>query len=302
MPVDNPADVEFRVANRRRRSDSAWIMVVFAIVAGCLLGYVFRPAIDSLVSKSPVDSGSGLDDVAKTQVSDSISQALTPLSSSLDEIRQSIKSLDNSESMADDDLAARDSSEDSNANPQAVNDVESLSEEIKALRLVLNDRVGHVEQLVKDGNEESRVKLEAFASKANKQLDLINDLEVSVNQLAAEVPRLQNTIRTMKPNYENPERPEKSSSESAKPKSVLETAGRSNVSMGSLVINNTSGRKASLIVNGQDQVIQPGSNSIQVPVGEVTIGHSETGTSWTLDESLWEWVGDQYVITRNWSY
>ena len=291
MPVEQPSGAENRSAFRPRRSDTTWMLVMIAIVAGGLLGYIFRPAIDNFGQTTGDENSAGLTTVAQSQVNDRIVTALTPLNTSLDELKKMVSSENGDSSMPDSEDLSRIGSTSSAAR---------ISSEIDMIRLMLNDRVSHVEQLIKQGDEEARAQLDAFVEQTSDQLNQIGNLEDSVNMLASEFPKLQDRVRTLRPEYENSE--SNPSDETTVGRSVLETDFRPTQSLGTLVINNVSARVATLLINGQNQVIQPGKNSIRVPLDKVLLRHPESNMAWTLDSSLWELFGDQYVMTRNWSY
>ncbi len=258
---------------------------MFAVVLGGLAGYVLRPAVEN--SGRPTNAGistdTGLTEIARSQVNESITEATAPLATSLDEILQR---------MRNEDQAA-----------ESANGIERVSSELDTIRLMLNDRVDHIENLIAAGDEEARDNLDAFVAQTNQQLFQMNDLENSVNQLAAEIPRLRNTVQTLRPvkpeTGEQPDTVFDPPSLDDGPDSTSQTVPSG---MGLLTINNTSARDAAISINGQNQMLSPGRNTFMVPVQQIELRHPESNTVWNLDASMWEQQGDQYVISRKWVF
>ena len=63
----------------------------------------------------------------------------------------------------------------------------------------MNDQASYVQQLIDKGDNEARANLDAYVAQTNLRLNQLDDLGTSVNQLAAEIPQIRDTVRTMRP-------------------------------------------------------------------------------------------------------
>lgn len=284
MP-ENQSQSQPRIAGRNYRSDISWILVVFAVVLGGLAGYVLRPAVENAgrQTNAGISTDTGLTESARAQVNESITEATAPLATSLEEILQR---------MRNEDQAA-----------ESANGIERVSSELDTIRLMLNDREDHIKNLIAAGDEEARANLDAFVTQTNQQLYQMNDLENSVNQLAAEIPRLRNTVQTLRPvKPETGEQPDTVFDPPSLDDGPDSTSQPVPSGMGLLIINSTSARDAAISINGQNQTLSPGRNTFMVPVQQIELRHPESSTVWNLDASMWEQQGDQYVISRKWVF
>ena len=94
MPDNQSGNNDTRAISRSGRSDTSWVIVAIAVIAGSLLGFVFRPAIVNLANGQTTGGNSGLTDAQQNQVDGSITRALTPVSTTLDEIKAALNPQD----------------------------------------------------------------------------------------------------------------------------------------------------------------------------------------------------------------
>lgn len=66
--------------------------------------------------------------------------------------------------------------------------------------------------------------------------------------------------------------------------------------MGSVVLDNQTGRQQWLLLNGAPHVIAHGQTKFLVPFGVVNIQFSQSGPIWQYGESKWTWTGDGYRL------
>ena len=264
---------ERRVSGQSGNSVALWGLLIIAVAVAGVLGYLLRPMIDgrgvtSLNTNNPITSA-GLSDLAKSQVTDAITAALTPLNSSVSELRQTV------DSAGDVPLLSR-------------HDVQLISDQLSSLRTYIDRQVGQMEQLVKTGDTEFRAGINQTILEINTRLAAVDTLSTSVKQLVTEYSELKNRIVTARPTMD-------------------EQDGASNVTQrpsqdqGSLLINNTTENEFQITVNGRQETLRPGRNRFTVPVENVVVAHPKSSLTWQLDATLWEQSEDGFVIRRKWS-
>ena len=297
---------------RSQNPDTPWVLVAIALIAGILIGYLGHPVISGPEAEGS-DSREVLSKEEPSGVEQSISTALTPVTQALDEIRASLNPADGNPA--------------NGSTGPGSGDVARLFGEVQALQILVKDQNRAMEQLIRNSDADTQASLGALAAQTGERLQQLDELGATVDQLAAKMPELLDSVQTLRPVTESGTS-ETVSLDSVTGDSVTgdsvtgdsaaeDTVAEDSVTTdsvtvfeapletgptGTLNINNTSDQAVTILINGESRVLSPGENSFVVPRDRVEVRHPASGTVWNLDPSLWEMTGDRYMINRKWVF